>query len=358
MSRHIQAGYQDPADLIWLQAAAALDITVVRAADVYASWDGRGTLTLASAEFLDPDDCLAQMIFHELCHLLIAGEAARDQVDWGLDNTSSRDLVHEYATNRLQAALAQAYGLRTFMAVTTVWRAYYDALPPNPLAPGEDAAIPLARGGLLRAQAAPYRGILQAALSATAALADALRPWAPETSLWRHTQEQHPTGFRLHADTTLRCGDCAWAIAGRQGFTCRRTRPGCMPIVDGRVEDAGPRRATLLTSQQPACAHYETALTEDDCFRCGACCHRGFDVVELTAQERFTRRHPELIELRSAERRVLPRPNGRCVALTGTGSVTAPYLCRYYDERPRACRGFARGGDACVVARQRCGMSS
>jgi hypothetical protein len=122
MARTIQSNYQDPADLLWLQAAAALGIAVQRSADAYAAWDGRGTLTLASAEHLDPDDCLAQMIFHEVCHLLVSGEAARNLPDWGLDNTSAKDLVYEYATNRLQAALAQAYGLRDFLAVTTVWR--------------------------------------------------------------------------------------------------------------------------------------------------------------------------------------------------------------------------------------------
>src|SRR5687768_17342745 len=128
------------------------------------------------------------MIFHELCHLLVSGEAARGKIDWGLDNTSPKDLVYEYATNRLQAALAQAYGLRSFMAVTTMWRAYYDALPRDPLARGDDAAIPLARAGMQRARCAPYRDVLHAALSATASLADTLRPLASEESLWHFTQ--------------------------------------------------------------------------------------------------------------------------------------------------------------------------
>jgi hypothetical protein len=354
MPRNIKADYQDPADLIWLNAAALLGITVVRAADAYASWDGRGTLTLANAQFLDSDDCLAQMIFHEVCHLLVSGEGARELPDWGLDNTSPKDLVYEYATNRLQAALAQGYGLRSFMAVTTTWRAYYDALPRDPLASGDDAAIPLARAGLQRARCAPYRGVLHAALSATASLADTLRPFSSEESLWNRTQAQHPAGFRQHSDSALRCSDCTWVAVRRNGsLECRQTRPGSVPVNYSLAEDGGTRSSVKLNSMQQACEHYEAQLTQDDCFRCGACCHRGFDVVEVTANERFTRRHPELIEVRSTGRRVVPRPEGRCVALTGSGSADAPFLCRHYDDRPKSCRDFELGGDACLIARQR-----
>jgi hypothetical protein len=355
--RNIQASYQDPADVIWLQAASALGITVVRSAAAYAAWDGQGTLTLANTGHLDPDDCLAQMIFHEVCHLLVSGEAARAQPDWGLDNTSPKDLVYEYATNRLQAALAQGYGLRTFMAVTTQWRAYYDALPHDPLASGTDPAIALAQAGLQRARGAPYRAVLHAALSATAALADTLRPVASAESLWRHTQGLHPTGFRLHADPVRHCNTCAWAVVRRSGdIECRQTRPGSMPMHYSLVEKIQAKRPARLAPTQQACEHHEPTLSQQDCFSCGACCHRGFDVVEVKADERFAKRHPELIEVRSAERYVVPRPQGRCVALTGTGNTEDPFLCCHYDERPRSCRSFELGGDACLVARQRTWM--
>ncbi len=354
MRRNIQAGYQDPADLIWLHAAGALGITVARSADAYASWDGQGTLTLASPEYLDSDDCLAQMIFHELCHLLVSGEAARGKVDWGVDNTSPKDLVYEYATNRLQAALAQAYGLRNFLAVTTMWRAYYDALPQDPLAAGDDAAIPLAQAGLHRARGAPYRAILHAALSATATLADTLRPVAPADSLWHFTQGRHPAGFRLNHDTALRCGNCAWAVVRSNGkLECRQTRSGCTPVSYTLGEEIDAQNAARFDPAQQACANYEAPLTQQDCFRCGACCHKGFDVVEVARNERFAKRHPDLIEVRSTGRCVVPRPDGRCVALAGTGASEDPFLCRHYDERPRSCRSFELGGDACLVARQR-----
>lgn len=357
MRNMLKADHQDAADAIWLHAAATLGIEVTRSAAAYASWDGKGTLTLASEQYLDPDDCLAQMIFHELCHLLVSGEKARREVDWGLDNTSPKDLVYEYATNRLQAALSQAYGLRSFMGVTTMWRAYYDALPRDPLAHGDDAAIPLARLGLDLARTAPYREVLHVALSATAALADTLRPQANADSLWRVTGGKHPAGFILHADNGLRCGDCAWAISHQPGIECRQTRQGCQPANYSLGEGRGLARASLEAAQ-PACEYYERKLTQEDCFRCGACCHKGFDVVEVKATERFARRHPDLIEVRSAERCVVPRPDGRCVALTGDGRPSAPFLCKHYEERPRSCRDFELAGDACLVARQRAGVGA
>lgn len=352
MRNDLKADQQEAANPIWLRAATALGITVVRSAEAYASWDGKGTLTLASDEYLDPDDCLAQMIFHEVCHLLVSGEQARAQVDWGLDNTSPKDLVYEYATNRLQAALAQAYGLRAFMGVTTMWRPYYDALPPDPLAPDTDAAIPLARAGLERARTEPYRTTLHAALAETAALADSLRSTASLDSLWRVTRGSHPVGFRAHPDAALRCSDCAWAIVRARGIECRQTRPGCTPpdYALGSSTSPRPRR---LDFTQGACEHYEPRLTQEDCFVCGACCHKGFDVVEVKQSERFARRHPALIEVRSADRSVVPRPNGRCVALQGSGASADPYLCAHYEDRPRSCRDFEVGGDACLVARQR-----
>lgn len=352
----LKAGEQNANDAIWLRAASALGISVVRSADAYASWDGNGTLTLASIEYLDPDDCLAQMIFHELCHLLVSGEQARHQPDWGLDNTSPKDLVYEYATNRLQAALAQAYGLRTFMGVTTMWRSYYDSLPRNPLGAGDDAAIPLAREGMQLARKSPYREVLHEALTATAALADELRPVARQDELWRVTLGAHPTGFRLHADKEPRCGTCAWAHMRRGKVECRMTQPGSRPPSYTLGETDNAVLSIRLDPAHQACEYHEAPLTQGDCFRCGACCHRGFDVVEVGATERFAQRHPDLIQVRSAERVVVPRPGGSCIALSGNGR-DEPYLCKHYDDRPRSCREFELNGDACLIARQRAGLS-
>src|SRR5690606_4724631 len=133
---------------------------------------------------------------------------------------------------------------------------------------------------------------------------------------------------------------------------CRRTRPGNRPADYALGEAPLSERAARIASDQQACEYFEAPLTQQDCFSCGACCHRGFDVVEVAPREMFAKKHPELIQARSNERYVVPRPEGRCVALTGNGCAEMPYLCQHYEERPRSCRDFAVGGDACLIARQ------
>ena len=74
--RTITHRYDDPLDLLWLETARAIGLRVTRSAEVFAATDGRGTLTVGEASTLDADDCLAQMIFHELCHSLVQGPRA------------------------------------------------------------------------------------------------------------------------------------------------------------------------------------------------------------------------------------------------------------------------------------------
>lgn len=182
-SRSIDYSYGDPLELIWRRTAAAMQITIRRSSEVYASWDGDGTLTLGDSEDLDADDCLAQMILHELCHALIEGQEALVKTDWGLANEDDRDAVRELAAMRLQAALLTPHGLRQFLAVTTDWRASYDALPEDPLE-GEDEAAALARHGWERAHAGPWARPINDALTATAAIAQATTVFADPGSLW------------------------------------------------------------------------------------------------------------------------------------------------------------------------------
>ena len=95
--RKIVHRYDDPVDLIWIRAAADLGLKIERSADTFASYDGQGTLTICEASHFDADDCLAQMIFHEICHWLVAGRNGKILEDWGLNNIDDRDLVQEYA---------------------------------------------------------------------------------------------------------------------------------------------------------------------------------------------------------------------------------------------------------------------
>jgi hypothetical protein len=186
--RVIDRRYEDPLDIIWRHASSRVGMRLKRSDEVFASWDGQGTLTLSSSEHFDADDSLAQLIFHEMCHALVEGAVGQNQPDWGLCNTDERDLVREHAAHRLQAALTAPWGLRAFFAVTTQWRPYYDALPDDPLQDGADPAIVLAQAASKRAAAEPWSTALQQALCSTAAVADLVRDWSDESSLWRGTE--------------------------------------------------------------------------------------------------------------------------------------------------------------------------
>lgn len=194
MSRVILHDYRDPLDLVWLAAAERCGLRVVRSDEVYAAYDGAGTLTLSTPEAFDADDSLAQLVLHELCHGLVQGEASHALPDWGLDNRSDRDLDAEHACHRLQAALGDLYGLRRMLAPTTEHRPHYDGLPDDPLADADDPVVAAARAGYGRALSGPWAPALRDALAATAAMAHVARPFAPDDSTWSLTGEPraHP----------------------------------------------------------------------------------------------------------------------------------------------------------------------
>jgi len=170
VNRIPQLSYLDPLDAIWLTTAARVGFRVERSAEVYASTDGSGVMIIGEPSTLDPDDCLAQMILHELCHSLIEGPAGFHVPDFGLDNESERDRVREHACLRLQAWLTGRHGLRQALAPTTDFRSYYDALPEDPLGdPGEPACASAQRGAM-RSREAPWAPHLERALEATATI--------------------------------------------------------------------------------------------------------------------------------------------------------------------------------------------
>jgi hypothetical protein len=346
MPRELKHRYLDPVDEIWLATAHKLGLRIERSDAAYASYDGQGTLRITTSAHFDPDDSLAQIIFHELCHALVRGDDAMRTPDWGLCNEGEGDLVREHACHRVQAALADRHGLRGLMAVTTDHRAYWDALPSDPLALDTDPATELAQAAWRRARSGRWAEALEAALSATASVAAAVRPFAAEPSLWSATRALHASGFPLHRDATHTCGDCAWAFTAgpsRKQLRCRQTR------------DAASSRATPIDGAAHACDRWEPRQGEP-CADCGACCRRGFDLVPVRAREPMARLHPDLVRKDGYGMHV-PRPDGRCVALIGEGGAAAPYRCRVYADRPRACNEFEVFGDACLLARRRVGLS-
>ena len=181
--RKIESVYEDPLSVIWLNLTKQLGITVRRDEEVFAAWDGRGTLTIGEDATLDPDDSLAQMIFHELCHALTEGDAARKLPDWGLENDQPNHIVREHACLHLQAALADQYGLREFFATTTDFREYYDQLPSDPLNDDNEAAA-IAREAWARATEGQWSGPLMIALQRTSEIAKIINQLAEAGSLW------------------------------------------------------------------------------------------------------------------------------------------------------------------------------
>ena len=268
--------YEDPVDLIWLRAATDLGLEIHRSEEAFASYDGNGTLTIAEASDLDADDSLAQMIFHEICHWLVAGPRGKQLPDWGLCNTDNRDLIYEYACHRLQAALSAPFGLRAFMAVTTDWRPYWDALPEDPLRDGDDPAIAVAQTAFHRAQIAPFDSVLTRSLSATAAIADAVRDVTQPSSLWSVTRSRHRLVSLLSSSEALHCGSCAWSVSGKSGLRCRQHKPP-------------GKRAPAVRSDEHACARWERMLEAEDRAPGCACSRQGS--VRLTVSERDVAGH-------------------------------------------------------------------
>lgn len=190
MDRKLQHTYLDPLDAIWLTVANRIGFRVERSPEVFASTDGKGIMTIGAPSTLDPDDCLAQMILHELCHSLIEGEGSIGVPDFGLDNESERDVVREHACLRLQAWLTGKYGLRGALAPTTDFRTYYDELPEDPFADEGNPATGAAKLGASRSEKAPWAPHLREGLEATAKILEVARrfeaadPDAPNPPIW------------------------------------------------------------------------------------------------------------------------------------------------------------------------------
>ncbi|MEZ4376559.1 MAG: YkgJ family cysteine cluster protein [Polyangiaceae bacterium] len=338
--RTIQYAYRDPLEVVWAGLLSELGYRLERSAEVFAAFDGQGTLTLCHREHFDADDSLAQMIFHELCHALVAGQAGLSAKDWGMQHDDERDLVLEHACHRLQATLAGEYGLRDFFAVTTDHRPYWDALGNDPLRsrhPDEEPSVEKARLGYQRATQGPWSDPLRRALSATQEIARVTRSFAQDDSLWKQTRALHELGVPLHADPTLTCGACAWLWDSK----CTRS------VVRGDEPALNPQPS------DSACERFEPGFADAECASCGACCREGFHRVELSPNEAFSKRHLDLVE-QDGDVAFVPRPDGLCVAL----EVTAiGYRCRHYADRPSACADFELRGPACLEARRRVGLS-
>jgi Fe-S-cluster containining protein len=338
-------------DRVWLDAAARCGFRVERTGAAYATTDGKGVIAIGERAVLDADDCLAQLILHELCHALVQGEARWTEADWGLDNTSSRDDVAEAACLRLQAHVTDRHGLRELFAPTTPWKTYYRALAADTLREGsseEAVACELARTALTLATAKGIDRVFDETLAATVQLLGERGGFAAVTAL-------HPVGFAL-GPADKRCGDCAWIYRGGRGPAVERCRQTTGEVGDGRRTHA----------DFPACERFEEPV---DCLTCGACCREAYHSVSVSMRDPVVWKQPGLM-VRDGHRFSVLRAGDRCAALESepapanepashTRATRAPFRfhCRIYEDRPRTCREFEQGGRHCLVARRRVGLS-
>ena len=179
--RPVHSRYVDPLELIWLSAARRLGLVVRRDDSIFSMTDGAGLLALGPRCDLDPDDTLAQMVFHELCHWITNGLDSYGERDWGFPLDDPDDL-REYACQRMQAALADDFGLRRFFGPTGMFREYYDQIPADPFAPMDASpreAWICADGRRAYADALgePWGDALRAALGATQQFHRLVRPF-------------------------------------------------------------------------------------------------------------------------------------------------------------------------------------
>jgi hypothetical protein len=367
--RRPQHRYDDPLSRVWSACAERTGFRIERTPHAYASTDGRGTILIGIDEMLDPDDSLAQMIFHELCHALVEGEAGQSKVDWGLGVSGGANPWREHACLRLQAYLAGGVGLRDFFAPTTDFRvSFWNSLPADPFTAMPEAggrrerSCVAARLAAWRASRSPWSPHLQDALAASAAIAalvprttgaaaaDSRAAAEPSAgvdpsvlpSLWTTVNVAPPLHPAGHAPLAAYhaghgCADCAWSSIQRGTHRCRHA-PG-----------------VRLTDKAPACTRFEPSA-ELDCQTCGACCREAYHSVEISRREPLIKRHPDLI-LSFPTHLKLRRDGDRCAALAGGRTVTEAYACTIYEDRPRTCREFAKGGAHCLDARRRVGLS-
>ena len=179
--RPVLSRYIDPIEVIWLATASRLGIHIRRSSLVFSSTDGSGRLQLSTREHLDADDCLAQMLLHEICHWCTNGEATFHERDWGFALDGPTD-PREHACLRLQAWLADQVGLREFFAPTGVYRQYYNRIPEDSLQSIDDSdwevhVCDVAKEAVNRIQDKPWHPHVIRAVHATARVRDLVDPF-------------------------------------------------------------------------------------------------------------------------------------------------------------------------------------
>lgn len=180
-ARPIHSRYVDPCELVWLSTAKRLGLNISRSPLVFSATDGSGRLQLSTRDDLDADDCLAQMLLHEICHWCTNGEHTFEMRDWGFALDGPTD-PREHSALRLQAWLADQVGLRAMFGPTGVYRQYYDQIPTDPIDPINDGeweahVVEVAAQAIERIQAKPWDPHVLNAMKVTAELRTLVEPF-------------------------------------------------------------------------------------------------------------------------------------------------------------------------------------
>ena len=179
--RPIKSRYVDPLELVWLTTAKRLGLYIRRSPLVFSATDGTGRLQLSTRDDLDADDCLAQMVLHEICHWCTNGEETALERDWGFALDGPTD-PREHAALRLQAWLADQVNLRTMFGPTGIYRQYYNRIPSDPTEPinedeWENHVVTVAKQAIERIQTTPWHPHVLRAMEATAHLRSLVTPF-------------------------------------------------------------------------------------------------------------------------------------------------------------------------------------
>jgi len=194
--RPIAARYVDPCELVWLSTAQRLGLHIRRSPLVFSATDGSGRLQLSTRDDLDPDDCLAQMLLHEICHWCTNGVETYGERDWGFDLDGPTD-PREHAALRLQAWLADQVELRTMFGPTGVYRQYYNRIPSDPTQPIDDSeweavVCQAANLAIERIQQDPWHPHVIEAMHTTARLREIVGPYVNDYSS-EHEEDSLPS---------------------------------------------------------------------------------------------------------------------------------------------------------------------
>jgi len=341
---------------IWTAAVAALGWAVERTDAAYALSDGGGRLRIGVEATLDPEDAVAQLIFHELCHGVVEGPVGWSRPDWGLSNCDDRDVIREHACLRVQVHLAERHGLRELMAPTTEFRAYHDQISGDPLRNERDPAATLAARAVERPSSRPWMDVLDRALAETRGRLDA----SATAQASPDPGALHPVGFAFVQDAPQEsCGTCSWLYRGGRGRPVPRCRQSADRDGIGRRTDPRFR----------ACVRWEPPVS---CQACGACCREAYHAVTVSVRDPVVWKRAELV-VRNGHRFEILRAGDRCAALeerplSGGQAEAGPaippqpsaphFSCSIYDDRPRPCREFEAGGPHCLTARRRVGLTA